>query len=167
MKFERKEKTMINRIKQVYKDHPIDKEKIRRAVIQKGKRSNYKVRLKPWFLYLVYAIFVLVGCFSGLAISKEVKAYNEALTFFDKYNLPTDGLTRNDIKNVYRDISTGRFTYKKTALVIEKSIGGHEIFQESPTAEDLKNLWEYRNNNLQYISKPKDTPYRFEAKNEV
>lgn len=160
MRSGRKEGTMNRKIKQVYEEHGIDKEKIRRAVLSRVKRRSYGFAVKPVLVSCI-AFLVLAVCFSGFAISREVRAYNEALNFFDKYDLETTGLTRKEIKSVYRDISSGKFTYDKTAYVIEKSLGGHEIFQEDPTAEDLKNLWEYRKNKLLLVVK--ETPYRFET----
>ena len=77
------------------------------------------------------------------------------MTFFKEYDLSTDGLSRGEIKKVYRDIKTQAFAYSKTAEVIEKSIsqstvGGYDIFQDDPTSEDLENLWNYKNNSGRY-----------------
>lgn len=64
--------------------------------------------------------------------------------------MSTEGLTRGEIKEVYRDITTKSFTYSKTAEVIRNSIssdniGGYEIVQNNPTPEDIENLWNYKN----------------------
>ena len=64
--------------------------------------------------------------------------------------MSTEGLTRGEIKEVYRDITTKSFTYSKTAEVIRNSIssdniGGYEIVQDNPTPEDIENLWNYKN----------------------
>ena len=85
------------------------------------------------------------------AYDAEVKEYNAAIKFFDAYDLSTEGLTRGEIKRVYRDITTESFSYSKTAEVITSSltsdqIEGFEILQSDPTSEDLKNLWNYKNN---------------------
>jgi hypothetical protein len=112
-----------------------------------------KLRFKP--LIAVCAALVLLISGTTYTIAAEVKEYNEAVIFFKEYDLSTDGLSRGDIKKVYRDIKTRSFTYSKTAEVIEKSIsqssvGGYEIFQDDPTPEDLENLWNYKNINGRY-----------------
>lgn len=101
------------------------------------------------------AVILLISGVSTYAIAAEKKQYNEALIFFHDYDLSLDGLSRDEIKKVYRDIKIGTFTYGKTAEVIERSItestvDGHEIFQDEPAPEDLKNLWNYKNNNGYY-----------------
>ena len=83
-------------------------------------------------------------------ITVEAKEYNDAIKFFNEYGLSTDGLSRGEIKAVYRDITTKSFTYSKTAEVIANSIssnqiGGFEILQDHPTPEDVENLWNYKN----------------------
>jgi hypothetical protein len=107
-----------------------------------------KLRFKP----LIAACAALLLLISGTTytIAAEVKEYKEAVIFFKEYDLSADGLSRGEIKKVYRDIKTRSFTYSKTAEVIEKSIsqnavGGYEIFQDDPTPEDLENLWNYYN----------------------
>jgi len=112
-----------------------------------------KFRFKP----LIAACAALLLLISGTTytIAAEMKEYNKAVTFFGEYDLSTDGLSRGEIKKVYRDIKTQAFAYSKTAEVIEKSIsqsavGGYDIFQDDPTPEDLENLWNYKNNSGRY-----------------
>mgnify|MGYP000849545663 FL=1 len=107
-----------------------------------------KLRFKPLIAACAALLLLIAG--TTYTIAAEVKEYNEAVTFFKEYDLSTDGLSRGEIKKVYRDIMTRSFTYSKTAEVIEKSIsqsaiGGYEIFQDDPTPEDLENLWNYYN----------------------
>ncbi len=83
-------------------------------------------------------------------ITVEAKEYSDAVEFFDEYGLSTGGLSRGEIKAVYRDITTKTFTYSKTAEVIANSlsaeeIGGYEILQDNHTSEDIENLWNYKN----------------------
>lgn len=89
---------------------------------------------------------VLTISFSGYTIIAEEKEYKQAVNFFEEYGLSTEGLSRSDIKNVYRDITTKKFSYDKTAEIIEKNIAGHEIFQDKPSPEDIENLWNFKNN---------------------
>ena len=91
-------------------------------------------------------VLLLCGGFGTLAFAAEAKVYNDALVFFDTHGLSTEGLTRGELKAVYRDITTQAFTYSKTAQVIGTSLSsekvdGYEIFQAEPTPEDVENLW--------------------------
>lgn len=113
-----------------------------------------KLRFKP-MVAACAALVLLISGFSTYAIAAEVKEFNKAVIFFSQYDLSTDGLSRGEIKKVYRDITTGSFSYSKTAEVIENSVsksavGGYEIFQDTPTPEDLESLWNYKNNNGRY-----------------
>lgn len=98
------------------------------------------------------AVLLLSAGIGTYAYAAEQKEYTTAVQFFNHYALPTEGLSRGEIKAVYRDITTNSFTYSVTAKVIEKSIsdtlaGGFEIMQEEPTPEEIKNLWDYKNGN--------------------
>ena len=91
----------------------------------------------------VFLISIGVGTYTYAA---EMQEYEDAVTFFSTHGLSADGLTRNEIKAVYRDITTKSFTYSKTAEVIQSSLSsalvdGYEISQEAPTPEDVENLW--------------------------
>ena len=111
--------------------------------------SKSKPNYKTW-----KAIASLAACFILLIgigfITVEAKEYKDAVAFFGEHGLSTDGLSRNDIKAVYRDITTKSFTYSKTAEVITSSltteqIGGYEILQNNPTPQELETLWNYKN----------------------
>lgn len=95
-------------------------------------------------------VLLISACFGTFAVVAEATEYKAAVQFFDDYCMSIDGLTRGEIKAVYRDITTKSFTYSKTAEVIRDSIsadniGGYEITQDDPTPEDIKNLWNYKN----------------------
>ncbi len=116
--------------------------------------ATRKSRSKPiWIKWgTMAACFVLLisACFGTFAVAAEAAEYKAAVQFFNDYGMSTDGLTRGEIKAVYRDITTESFTYSKTAEVIRNSIsvdnvGGYEITQDNPTPEDIKNLWNYKN----------------------
>ena len=65
-----------------------------------------------------FILLIAIG-FGSYAFVAEAKEYNNAVQFFNDYGLSTEGLTRGEIKAVYRDITTKTFTYSKTAEVIE------------------------------------------------
>jgi len=116
------------------------------------------------------ALFIVIGS-TAVALAVEAKEYNAAVTFFESNGLSTDGLSRSDVKAVYRDITTKRFTYGKTAEVIQQAIPGLEIQQDEPTPEELAALWD-RNvwmNSLPQtgISYRKDYRYKMNEESEI
>ena len=122
--------------------------------IEEAAPATRKSRSKPiWIKWgTMAACFVLLisACFGTFAVAAEAAEYKAAIQFFNNYGMSTDGLTRGEIKAVYRDITTKSFTYSKTAEVIINSIsadnvGGYEIMQDDPTPEDVENLWNYKN----------------------
>ena len=85
------------------------------------------------------AVLLMGGVFGAAA---EAKEYNAAMTFFSENSLSAEGLSRAEIKKVYRDIKTGRFAYGKTAEVIVNAVPGYELTApESLSPEDLETLW--------------------------
>lgn len=119
---------------------------------------------------LLAATFALLFAFmlGAVACAAEQKEYREALKFFEEYNLSTEGLSRGEIKKVYRDITLRRFTYSKTAEVIEKSVWtqrleGVEILPNDPTPEEVAELWQAFKDyigNYTSILRSNDTEYR-------
>lgn len=131
------------------------------ALLEGKSKPIRKFRLRP-ALAACLAVLLLGGGASAFAIAAETKEYNTAVAFFSTNNLSTEGLARAEIKNVYRDITTGKFAYDKTAEVIKKSVGGYEISQNAPTPEDVEALWNYKNTNGNYYVIPKDSgEYRY------
>lgn len=113
---------------------------------------------------LALALCLALGSY---AYAAEVKAYNAAVQFFADYGLSTEGLTRSQIKAVYRDITTESFTYSKTAEVIRNSfstgpVGGYEIWEDAPTPEDVENLWNDMNYNGMFVPYVRDN-YQFDV----
>ncbi|MBE6646218.1 MAG: hypothetical protein E7611_01095 [Ruminococcaceae bacterium] len=125
----------------------IDPAYIEAAYTPKKKPNKNKIKK-----YATLAACLLVAFSIGFGVrayAAEVKEYNAAVVFFEENNLSTQGLTRNEIKKVYRDITTKAFTYFKTADVILESLSteqieGYEIWQDEPTPEDIENLWNYK-----------------------
>ncbi|MCI9487589.1 MAG: hypothetical protein HFI64_11640 [Lachnospiraceae bacterium] len=105
-----------------------------------------------WFKGAAAACLVLAAGLLGFSYVSEAREYRAALQFFEENGLSAEGLDRKDVKSVYRDITTGQFTYDKTAQVLEKSVTGQvpgkEIFQREPTPEELATLWDRRNREL-------------------
>ena len=83
------------------------------------------------------ACLALTVTLMGVAFAAEAREYGAAVAFFDENGLSTEGLSRSDVKAVYRDITSQHFTYDKTAEVIERAVPGLEISQRDPTPEEL------------------------------
>ena len=63
---------------------------------------------------------ILVGCYVA-----EQNEYNNAVKFFDLNELDAEGMTRSDIKRVYRDITTERFELDHSAQLLSKDADGN------------------------------------------
>ncbi len=108
-----------------------------REVPAKEKRRRFRPKAA---MALAMAALLLVG--SGVTVAAaEAMEFKRAEDFFEEYNLSAEGLSRSEIKKVYRDISTERFTYEKTAEVLIGGLEGYEIQSGPLTADDLKRLW--------------------------
>lgn len=124
-----------------------------RYILEAATTAKQPRRRPSWVKWgtMAACVAVLIGlCFGSLALVAEAKEYEVAVHFFNYYDMSTQGLTRGEIKAVYRDITTKSFTYSKTTQVIKSSIttdtvGGYEIMQENPTPEDVENLWNHKN----------------------
>lgn len=119
-------------------------------------RQKKHILKKRWVaVAAIAACFVLCITVGAGAYAAEQKEYDVAVSFFQDYDLSTEGLSRWEIKAVYRDITTSSFTYSKTTEVIKNSIiketiGGMEIIQGNPTPEEMEILWKYRTNSGNY-----------------
>lgn len=103
------------------------------------KTKKRRVRRRLWIpAAACLAISVSV---TGVACAAEAREYGAAVDFFEENGLCAKGLSRKDLKAVYRDITTNRFTNDKTAEVIRRSVPGMEILREEPTPEELAALW--------------------------
>ena len=124
--------------------------------LEKTSRPVFRAK---WILLVAAFILLLSVAFSAYVVAAEVQEYNAAVRFFDEHDLSSEGLSRREIKAVYRDITTRSFAYEKTAEVIINSFGGSidgfEISQDDPTPEEIEKLWEYKNRTHPYIP-PKD-----------
>ena len=98
--------------------------------------SRKRVGIRPVLIMAATIILLaLIGC------AAEVKEYNDAVEFFDQYDLSKENLSRSEIKMVYRDIITEKFALEKTAVVIIDSYEGKAIGISKPSSEELKDIW--------------------------
>ena len=104
------------------------------------------------FKRLIAAILAVV-LLAGGVVTVDAITYAQAKNFFTDNGLSTEGLSREDVRAVYRDIKTESFTYEKTEEVIRRSISqavpGYEIVLEMDDPEKLQMLWaSWRNGEL-------------------
>ncbi|MDE6726014.1 MAG: hypothetical protein K2J79_10470 [Ruminiclostridium sp.] len=114
----------------------IEKTALQKAGI-KNNRRHFNVRI----FAPAAACLILTATIGGTAMAAEAKEYNAAVDFFEQNGLSSEGLSREDIKAVYHDITTNRFMNDKTVEVIRRSVPGVEILQHEPTPEELSALW--------------------------
>lgn len=96
----------------------------------------------------------------------EAKEYGAAVEFFEDNGLSMEGLSRAEVKAIYRDITTQKFIYGKTAEIIKQTVPGLEITQREPTPEELARLWTqnlWRNQPGAGISYCYDYQYKFDV----
>ena len=65
---------------------------------------------------VIVTAVVLVGCYVA-----DVAEYNRAVEFFELNSFSTEGLTRGEIKRVYRDITTESLSFDKSYEVIGRN----------------------------------------------
>lgn len=100
-------------------------------------------RRNGWIVAVAAALAVALLGASAVVITTEAREYKAAVTFFEENELPTEGLTRAEIKEVYRDITTRRFVSPKTEELIRERVAGVMILQDEPTPEDLAKAWDF------------------------
>ncbi len=127
-------------------EEPLPKRALNRIEKKALEKSGIKPRHTKLKIFLpAAACLALTAGIGGYAIAADVKEYNSAVEFFEENGLSAEGLSRAEVKAVYRDITTNSFTNSKTAQVLRNSVKGTEILQKEPTPEELETLW---NNNV-------------------
>ena len=108
----------------------------------KEKKLKINRRNLIWIAAAAILVLVMAGGAVFGAVSAEAKEYEKAAAFFEENGLSSEGLSRAELRAVYRDITTKHFTNEKTAEVLRKSVPGFEIGQEEPTPEELAAAWD-------------------------
>ena len=132
------------------------------------KRAHARPRqFRRGVLAACIAFIIVIGS-AATAFAIEAREFKNAVAFFEENGLSTVGLSRSEIKAVYRDITTKSFTNDKTAEVLKHAVTGWEIEQDEPTPEELAALWDknvWRNNVKQNgVSYRKDSKYVYDEK---
>ena len=67
-------------------------------------------------------VLLISAALGGYAITAEAAEYKEAVEFFEEHSLSTKGLSREEIKKVYLDITQKTFSYDKTVTAMLNSL---------------------------------------------
>ena len=98
------------------------------------------------FVSITFIIFISIIVLGTYAIKVEAKEYQNAVEFFEANELSLDGLTRYEIKEIYKDITTNKFEYEKTGEVIVESIKnkvpGYSIEKDNVSSSEITSVWE-------------------------
>ncbi|MBO4873612.1 MAG: hypothetical protein J5496_09425 [Lachnospiraceae bacterium] len=113
----------------------------RSVSLHRGGKPSRRFRFGLAAACLAAVLLLGTGAF---ALRAEAKEYQAAVQFFEENGLSTEGLSRTEVKAVYRDITTKSFTYGKTAEVIRQAVPGWEIAQEEVTPQELSKWWEQK-----------------------
>ena len=88
------------------------------------------------------ALLAAAGIGAGVsACTADVREYNAALEFFSSNSLSTEGLSRSEIKEVYRDITTNSFSNSATVNTMNNSIPGLNLEPGEITPADINSAW--------------------------
>ena len=114
--------------------------------VKKEKTDRRRFSAKEWIAAAACVALVL-GLGFGTFTYAEAAEYKEASKFFEDNGLSKEGLTRAEVRAVYRDITTESFTYSRTAEVIAhdmrtNSIPGWEILYREAPPEVVRDIWE-------------------------
>ncbi len=129
-----------------------DPARLRRLALEKAGLAEPAARKKfsarRW-RHVAAAAACLCLAIGICTVAADAYEYREAVEFFAANSLSAEGLTRGEIKAVYRDITTETFSCAVTAQVLQNSapagVEGFEIAQDQPEtagAEDLRAMWE-------------------------
>ena len=82
----------------------------------------------------------VIGVGAGAVAGVDLYRYNTASDFFADYRLSTDGISRRDLWEVYRDVVTGQFSLPATGQMLQSNAGLSP--SDSLSAEEAESLWE-------------------------
>jgi hypothetical protein len=137
---------VLENIDEKYTDEAVKskEEGVKRAEASSSEVKPFFSKRTAWIAAAASIVLIVIVTSAAVAIKAEETEYNKAMSFFEENDLSVEGLSRAEIKAVYRDIINNRFENDKTAEVIRKNIPGYEISSEKPTAAELAEAWENR-----------------------
>ena len=118
--------------------------RIQKLTLKKARLGKYTGSRTRIIAGIAAAVVLLIISGGFIAIRAEAREYEAAARFFREKDLTPDGLTREEMKEVYRDITTNTFRAEKTGAILKNSIGGYLIKPEEQSPEALMKLWHYQ-----------------------
>lgn len=122
------------------------------SAAEEGKLPTLRRRMR--FIPAAAVGFILLGT-AAFLISRttvtQAKNYRDAVEFFEKYELPSEDLSKDEITEVYFDIIKGTFSLEKTEQVIHKRVLIHDITQDITASGQIDDLWEKIKNSEQDV----------------
>lgn len=115
-----------------------DPERIKALAIHKAGVSPRR-RTARRIALIAACVTVLAGILVGCYVAEKVE-YDNAVRFFDLNNLDTDGMSRDDIKRVYRDITAESFQYGDSySILSDERVEGVDISISNSFNNNLSN----------------------------
>ena len=100
----------------------------------------------------------IVGVGVGSVFGTDLYRYNTASDFFADHSLSAEGLSRGELWEVYRDITTGSFTLPATGQILQSNMG--QSPSGSLSAEEAESMWEnWKNTHAPANVEPLDVSY--------
>ncbi len=117
-------------------------------------------RLPIRALATALTVVLLAAALGITAAAIEAKAYRDAVNFFASNSLSTEDLSRDEIKAVHRDITSGNFSLAATNSLILREYDT-PIEGQAITPQLLEELWNNRNATAENILpfKPEKSDY--------
>lgn len=136
---------LLNNQKDICNEIKFDE--IKNQISIRSKKSNRIVLLRYAVISLLFLCILTSGVVLGVRVIKtENSEYQNAIEFFELNELSTDHLTRDEIKEIYKDITSKEFKYRKTAEIIENSIKekvpNYEIELGDVISKEINDAWE-------------------------
>lgn len=135
----------------------IRKKVLERCGVESGRIAEEETAAKKrsfnWKRFTVAAaacLLVVGACLGVYAFVKENREYKAAVAFFDEHGLPADGLTRKEIRNVYKDISSNSFSDPMsekvlTAYANNLRLSSEMVFSGTNSRSNSAYLWAFNN----------------------
>ena len=104
---------------------------------------------KRWAVAAACLAVVIIAGSTMFAFAAEAAEYRTAVAFFDQYGLSSEGLSRAEIKAVYRDITTKSFkngkklTVKGTAKTVKNLKANKKYYVRVRTFKTIKGVKYY------------------------
>lgn len=83
--------------------------------------TSQKPKQIKWIALAASLVFIMFIGIATSAFITENRTYNKAIAYFETTGLSAEGLSRSEVKAVYRDITLGSFSNIKTSEVIWQS----------------------------------------------